>query len=137
MSDAIPLKVKTSPKGVTIGGGVKAIGFEILSHLERFLESGETAAIDMRGLPMAPNEYKELLEMLGQGELDLTLEMGGKTRIRETAYSGVWWIQHQGPDDRIQSEYLEINRIPDFLCAQTDQIEDAVKALSDRLKGAL
>ncbi|MEE4295016.1 MAG: hydrogenase expression/formation C-terminal domain-containing protein [Wenzhouxiangella sp.] len=137
MSDAIPLKVKTSPKGVTIGGGVKAIGFEILSHLERFLENGETAAIDMRGLPMAPNEYKELLEMLGQGELDLTLEMGGKTRIRETAYSGVWWIQHQGPDDRIQSEYLEINRIPDFLCAQTDQIEDAVKALSDRLKGAL
>jgi hydrogenase-1 operon protein HyaF len=137
MSDAIPLKVKTSPKGVTIGGGVKAIGFEILANLERFLENGETAAIDMRGLPMAPNEYKELLEMLGQGELDLTLEMGGKTRIRETAYSGVWWIQHQGPDDRIQSEYLEINRIPDFLCAQTDQIEDAVKALSDRLKGAL
>jgi hydrogenase-1 operon protein HyaF len=137
MSDAIPLKVKASPKGVTIGGGVKALGFEILSHLERFLESGETAAIDMRGLPMAPNEYKELLDMLGQGELDLTLEMGGKTRIRETAYSGVWWIQHQGPDDRIQSEYIEINRIPDFLCAQTDQIEDAVKALSDRLKGAL
>ena len=137
MSDAIPLKVKASPKGVTIGGGVKALGFEILSHLERFLESGEAAAIDMRGLPMAPNEYKELLDMLGQGELDLTLEMGGKTRIRETAYSGVWWIQHQGPDDRIQSEYIEINRIPDFLCAQTDQIEDAVKALSDRLKGAL
>ena len=137
MSDAIPLKVKTSPKGVTIGGGVKAIGFEILANLERFLESGETAAIDMRGLPMAPHEYKELLEMLGHGELDLTLEMGGQTRIRETAYSGVWWIQHKGPDDRIQSEYLEINRIPDFLCAQDDQIEEAAKALSDRLKGAL
>jgi hydrogenase-1 operon protein HyaF len=137
MTDAIPLKVKTSPKGVTIGGGVKAIGFEILANLERFLENGETAAIDMRGLPMAPNEYKELLEMLGQGELDLTLEMGGQTRIRETAYSGVWWIQHKGPDDRIQSEYLEINRIPDFLCAQDDQIEEAAKALSDRLKGAL
>jgi hydrogenase-1 operon protein HyaF len=137
MSNAIPLKVKASPKGVTIGGGVKAIGFEILSHLERFLESGETAAVDMRGLPMAPNEYNELLEMLGQGELDLTIEMGGTTRIRETAYSGVWWIQHKGPDDRIQSEYIEINRIPEFLCAQTDQIEDAVRELSDRLKGAL
>ncbi len=137
MSNAIPLKVKTSPKGVTIGGGVKAIGFEILSALERYLEKGETAAIDMRGLPMAPNEYNELLEMLGQGELDLTLEMGGESRIRETAFSGVWWIQHKGPDDRIQSEYIEINRIPDFLCAQTDQIEDAARELSDRLKGAL
>ncbi|NDY95705.1 hydrogenase expression/formation protein [Wenzhouxiangella limi] len=137
MSGAIPLKVKSSPKGVTIGGGVKAIGFEILSYLERFLESGESAAIDMRGLPMAPNEYTELLEMLGQGELDLSLEMAGTTRIRETAFSGVWWIQHKGPDDRIQSEYIEINRIPEFLCAQTDQIEDAVRELSDRLRGAL
>jgi len=137
VSNAIPLKVKSSPKGVTIGGGVKAIGFEILSHLERFLENGESAAIDLRGLPMAPNEYNELLEMLGLGELDLTLEMGGETRIRETAYSGVWWIQHKGPDDRVQSEYIEINRIPDFLCAQTDQIEDAARELSDRLKGAL
>ena len=137
MSSAIPLKVKSSPKGVTIGGGVKAIGFEILSYLERFLENGETAAVDMRGLPMAPDEYEELLAMLGQGELDLTIEMAGTTRIRETAFSGVWWIQHKGPDDRIQSEYIEINRIPDFLCAQTDQIEDAVRELSDRLKGAL
>lgn len=136
MSNAIPVKVKTSPKGVTIGGGVKAIGFEILSCLERFLDSGETGAIDMRGLPMAPNEYGELIDMLGQGELDLTIEMSGTTRIRETAFSGVWWIQHKGPDDRIQSEYIEINRIPEFLCAQTDQIQDAVRELSDRLKGA-
>ena len=137
MSSAIPLKVKSSPRGATIGGGVKAIGFEILSHLERFLETGAAAAIDMRSLPMAPNEYAELIDMLGQGELDLTIDMGGPTRIRETAYSGVWWVQHQGPDDRILSEYIEINRIPDFLCAQTDQIEDAVRELNDRLKGAL
>lgn len=137
MSSAIPLKVKSSPKGVTIGGGVKAIGFEILAHLERFLENGEAAAIDMRSLPMAPNEYNELIDMLGQGELDLTIDMAGPTRIRETAYSGVWWVQHKGPDDRILSEYIEINRIPDFLCAQTDQIEDAVRELNDRLKGAL
>lgn len=136
MSTAIPLKVKSSPKGVTIGGGVKAIGFEILSYLERFLATGETAAIDMRGLPMAPNEYQELLTMLGEGELDLSIDLNGLTRIRETAYSGVWWIQHKGTDDRILSEYIEINRIPDFLCAQTDQIEGAVRELSDRLKGA-
>jgi len=136
MNNAIPLKVKASPKGVTIGGGVKAIAYEILSQLERFLASGETGAIDMRGLPMAPNEYQELLAMLGEGELDLSIDMNGPTRIRETAYAGVWWIQHKDRGDRILSEYIEINRIPDFLCAQTDQIEDAVRELSDRLKGA-
>lgn len=136
MSGAIPLKVKTSPKGVTIGGGVKAIGYEILTQLERLLSDGESGAIDLRGLPMAPNEYEQLLAMLGVGELDLEIDLNGPSRIRETAYPGVWWIQHKDREDRVLSEYLEINRIPDFLCAQTDQIEDAVRELSDRLKGA-
>ena len=136
MSSAIPLKVKTAPKGVTIGGGVKAIGYEILNQLERLLSDGESGAIDLRGLPMAPNEYTELLAMLGDGELDLDIDLNGPTRVRETGYPGVWWIQHKDAADRVLSEYIEINRIPDFLCAQTDQIEDAVKALSDRLKGA-
>ena len=136
MNNAIPLTVKSSPKGVTIGGGVKAIAHEILSLLERFLESGETGAIDLRGLPMAPSEYQELLAMLGEGELDLSIDMNGPTRIRETAYAGVWWVQHKDGGDRILSEYIEINRIPDFLCAQSDQIEGAVRELSDRLKGA-
>ena len=74
--------------------------------------------------------------MLGVGELDLTIDFNGPTRIRETAYPGVWWIQHKDGEDRVLAEYIEINRIPDFLCAQTDQIEDAARALSDRLKGA-
>lgn len=136
MSKAIPLKVKTSTKGVTIGGGVKAIGFEILTLLETLVSEGQSGAIDVRSLPMAPNEYEELLAMLGTGELDLNIDLNGPTRIRETAYPGVWWIQHMDGEDRVLSEYIEINRIPDFLCAQTDQIEDAVRELSDRLKGA-
>ena len=136
MSGAIPLKVKTAPKGVTIGGGVKAIGFEILTQLERLLSEGESGAIDLRGLPMAPNEYEELLAMLGAGELDLEIDLNGPSRIRETGYSGVWWIQHKDGEGRVLAEYIEINRIPDFLCAQTDQIEDAARELSDRLKGA-
>lgn len=136
MSAAIPLKIKTSPAGVTIGGGVKAIGYEILTQLERLLSEGEGGAIDLRGLPMAPNEYTELLAMLGVGELDLSIDLQGPTRIRETAYAGVWWIQHKDGQDRVLAEYLEINRIPDFLCAQADQIEDAVRELSDRLRGA-
>lgn len=136
MSGAIPLKVKTSPTGITIGGGVTAIGYEILTLLDRLRSDGESGAIDLRGLPMAPNEYTELLAMLGEGELDLDIDLNGPTRIRETAYPGVWWIQHKDGEDRVLAEYIEINRIPDFLCAQTDQIEDAVKALSDRLKGA-
>ena len=136
MSSAIPLKVKNMPDGGTIGGGVKAIGFEILSYLEKLRSTGEAAAIDMKTLPMAPEEYQGLKDMLGQGELDLTIDIDGPTRLRETAYAGVWWVQHKDRQDQILSEYIEINHVPEFLRAQDDQVTAAIKELGERLKGA-
>lgn len=135
MTQAIPLNVKSAPgKNTTIGGGVQAMAYEILSHLQQLNETGETAAIDLKSLPMAPDEFHGIKKMLGQGEIDLTLELDGPTRIRETAYAGVWWIQHTGRDGRILAEFIEITRFPDFLSAQPDQIADAVQHLRDRLR---
>jgi len=74
--------------------------------------------------------------MLGQGEIDLTLDMDGPSRFRETAYPGVWWVQHKDGGDRILSEYIEITRIPDFLATQPDQFIESADRLRDRLKGA-
>lgn len=135
MTQTIPLKLNSTPKKTaTIGGGVQAMAYEVLSHLENLRENGETAAIDLKSLPMAPDEFHGIKKMLGQGELDLTVEMDGPTRIRETAYAGVWWIQHKGEDGRILAEYIEITRFPDFLSAQPEHIADAVRHLQDRLK---
>ena len=61
MSGAIPLKVKSMPEGGTIGGGVKAIAHEILSYLERLVETGETAAVDLKSLPISPDEFKFMI----------------------------------------------------------------------------
>lgn len=134
MTEAIPLKIKSTPKPSTIGGGVQAMAHEILSHLDRLNRSGETAAIDLKSLPMAPDEFHGIKKMLGQGELDLTVDMDGPTRIRETAFAGVWWVQHKSADGRILAEFIEIARFPDFLSAQPDHIADAVRRLRDRLK---
>ena len=135
MTAAIPLTIKSAPgKSATIGGGVQSMAHEILSHLQRLHDTGETAAIDLKSLPMAPDEFHGIKKMLGQGEIDLTLELDGPTRIRETAYAGVWWIQHTGKDGRILAEFIEITRFPDFLSAQPDQIADAVRHLRDQLR---
>lgn len=136
MSQSIPVKVKTETRISSIGGGVFAIAHELLRHLEHLAETGESAAIDLKSLPMAPDEFNDIKNMLGEGEIDLTLEMDGPTRIRETAFAGVWWIQHKAPDGRILTEYIEIARFPDFLSAQPDHITDAVRHLRNRLQGA-
>lgn len=138
MTQTIPLAIKSAPgKATTIGGGVQAMVHEILSHLQRLDETGETAAIDLKSLPMAPDEFHDIKKMLGQGEIDLTLELDGPTRIRETAYAGVWWIQHTGKDGRILAEFIEITRFPDFLSAQPDQIAEAVRQLREQLQARL
>ena len=135
MTRTIPLTIKSAPgKTSTIGGGVQAMAYEILSHLEQLNKTGETAAIDLKSLPMAPDEFQGIKKMLGQGELDLTVEMDGPTRIRETAYPGVWWVQHKGEDGQILAEYIEIARFPDFLSAQPEHIAEATRHLRDRLK---
>jgi len=136
---AIPIAVRagsSATSGSTIGTGLQALAHEIVSHLERLQSTGESAAIDLKSLPMVPSEFNELRAMLGQGEIDLSLELDGPTRVRETAYPGVWWIQHQAENGRILAEYIEINRFPDFLSAQPEHISDAVRQLRDRLQGA-
>ncbi len=136
MNQPIPLKVKSATKTSTIGGGVRALLHELLGHLEQLEQSGETAAIDLKSLPMAPDEFHDIKKTLGQGEIDITIELDGPTRIRETAYPGVWWIQHTSENGRILAEYIEIARFPDFLSAQPEHITDAVRHLRDRLQGA-
>lgn len=135
--ETISLTVKSAPgKSSTIGGGVQAMAHEILALLEQLQQNGKTGAIDLKSLPMAPDEFHGIKKMLGQGELDLTIDLDGLTRIRETALAGVWWIQHKSEDGRVLAEYIEIARFPDFLSAQPDHIADTVRHLRDRLEGA-
>lgn len=136
MSAAIPLKVQSAPRGNTIGAGLRALTHEILSHLEHLSETGQSHAIDLKSLPMAPQEFNDLKKLLGTGEIDLTIDLDGPTRVRETGYAGIWWIQHQASNGRILAEYIEIARFPDFFSAQPEHIQNAVRQLRDRLQGA-
>ena len=141
MSPPIPIPIAVraggdAGAGSTIGAGLQALAHEIASQLERLAESGESSAIDLKSLPMSPAEFNELKTMLGQGEIDLSLDLDGPTRVRETAYPGVWWVRHENTSGRVLAEYIEINRFPDFLSAQTVHINEAVRQLRDRLQGA-
>lgn len=137
VGDVLPLRVKSpSPEGGDIlGGGVRALGYEIAARLEALHETGESAAIDIKTLPMAAGEFESFRQMLGQGEVDFTLELDGQSRIRETAFPGVWWIQHKDPEGQVVAEHIEINHVPDILRAPPEEIGHSVDALRARLNG--
>lgn len=118
-----------------VGEGVAAtLLHEVAVHLERLLEGGDPATMDLQSLPMlTPAEHARLRELLGTGEVVANVEVMGPTEVAETAFPGVWWITDYGADGELLSEQIEIAWVPQRLRAQAP---DAAAGL-DRLRSQL
>lgn len=112
----IPVQVDTAY------GNVRPILVEVMHALDTLLDDGAPTTIDLAGLPFGPGELDQLEDALGQGELVAELDALGNSHIRETAYPGVWWVEHRNVNDEITGRYLEVTRIPDILCSQDADI---------------
>jgi hydrogenase-1 operon protein HyaF len=114
--DEIPVQVHTSH------GNVRPILFEVLHALDNLLENDTPTTIDLAGLPFGPGELDQLEAALGKGELAAELDALGTSHIRETAYPGVWWIEHRNANNEVTGRYLEVTRLPEILCSQDADI---------------
>jgi len=114
-------------------GNVQPLLNEVLHALDRLLESGEPTVIDLSSLPFGPGELDELERRLGDGELTAELDALGESRIRETAYPGVWWLEHRNASGDVVGRYLEITRAPEILMSQPADITAGRARLDDRL----
>ena len=103
-------------------GNVKPLLNEIIHALDRLLGDDEPTVIDLASLPFAPGELEELERTLGAGELSAELDALGKSYIRETAYPGVWWLEHRNTQDEVVGRYIEITRSPEILMSQDADI---------------
>lgn len=103
-------------------GNVRPLLNEVLHAIDRLLDTGEPTTIDLAGLPFGPGELEQLEATLGEGELAATLDALGTSRIRETAYPGVWWLEHRNAHDEIVGRYLEITHVPEILSSQDADI---------------
>ncbi|MGI9236216.1 MAG: hydrogenase expression/formation C-terminal domain-containing protein [Woeseiaceae bacterium] len=115
-------------------GNVRPILFEVLHALDKLLDDNTPTTIDLAGLPFGPGELDELEAALGQGELAAQLDALGNSRIRETAYPGVWWIEHRNVNDEIVGRYLEVTRLPEILCSQDADIGAGRTRLGDEIE---
>lgn len=117
----------------TIGGGFAALLAELAHLLERFAESGECGAIDLRSLPLAPAEYDRLRELLGRGEVAITLDVGGWTTIYETGFHGLWWVRHDTPDGETAAQYLEVSAVPEIVLVDAADARRDARRLRARI----
>ena len=66
---------------------------------------------------------QEIREALGTGETLINIEALGPSTLTETAYSGVWWVEHRNVNDEIVGRYVEVTRLPDILSSQPADIK--------------
>jgi hydrogenase-1 operon protein HyaF len=115
-------------------GNVRPILNEVMHAIDKLLESDEPTIIDLAGLPFGPGELEHLEATLGTGELAAKLDALGTSHIRETAYPGVWWLEHRNAFDEVVGRYLEITRTPEILSSQDADIVAGRARLEDQFQ---
>lgn len=124
--------------GVKVSDGVRAANAhavlrEIESLLRKLVEKGESAVVDLKGLPMSAADFEVLADVLGQGEVTATLEAGGTSTARETAFPGVWWVTHRNDEGGVAAEFIEVARVPEIILSQPEDMALALNRLSSAL----
>lgn len=116
-------------------GNIRALLAEIAARLEKLDQYGETGMIDLNSLPLAPGEYEQLRQTLGQGEVSARIEAIGPSEIIETRYPGVWWVTHYNVEGDIVADMLEITTIPEIIKSQPEDIRTGLELLRAQLDG--
>ena len=75
-------------------------------------EQNEENSIDIRSLPLSPADHETLLQFLGNGEVSATVNALGVSEIKETRFSGIWWLRHYNSHDEIVAELIEVTPLP-------------------------
>lgn len=114
-------------------GNIRALLAEIAARLEKLVSDGETGMIDLNSLPLAPGEYEQLRQTLGQGEVSARIEAIGPSEIIETRYPGVWWVTHYNVEGDIVADMIEIAHIPEILKSQPEDIRTGLELLRAQL----
>ena len=97
------------------------------------MDTGKTSIIDLRSIPLAPGEEEIIINTLGQGEVNASLDALGPSEIYETRFAGVWLITHYNEDQAIVSRFIEITRLPDILKSQHEDMSNALMDLDQEL----
>lgn len=113
---------------------VLALLQEILDMLDTFHATGETNSIDVRSLPLAPGDYDFLHAFLGDGEVSASVDTLGLSEIKETRFSGIWWLKHYNTDEEIVAELIEVTSLPDILNTQTSDLTLSLNTLRSHLE---
>jgi len=128
--DHIPVRVETPGHAAQ---NALPLLHEIRHALARLVAEGERTVIDLLAMPFGPGDEVELLALLGAGEVSARLDALGESRINETAYPGVWIVDHYNTHAQRIAYQIEVTPVPAVLVAQADDMADGLRRLEAAL----
>lgn len=135
MSLDIPVVVDAASMKPEPSLNVEPILHEVKHALARLLKTGEPSMIDLRAIPLAPGEDEEIREQLGNGEAVINIDALGPSTLSETAYSGVWWVEHRNHDNILTGLYIEIAHVPAIVFPSNEDLQYGLEQITDHLNG--
>lgn len=112
-----------------------AILVEILQALKDLYQRGQEHTIYINRLPLTEEDRLVLLDVLGDGQVRISLKSGSqKVEWRETGISGVWIGVFYDRDEKPLLETIEICYFPGLAKVQVEDLQEAIVKLEERLK---
>jgi len=127
--DGIPVRVEGSAAAGALTHNLLPVLHEIRHALDRLIEEGEPTIIDLTAMPFGPGDEEGLVAALGVGEVQATVNAIGETRIRETAYAGVWLVEHLSTEEARLALHVEVASVPFLLKTPTEDMAEACRRL--------
>ena len=122
----ITIEVVTNNELVSPSPQVMALLQELQGMHSELVHTGKATSLDIRSLPLIPDDYTYLKSLLGEGEVTATINALGPTKINETEIPGVWWVTHYNTDDMILAESIEVTELPEMLKTQKQDLQQAI-----------
>jgi len=133
----IPIRVEQNPTNEDLATA-ESVLYEIHDLLKFLLAEGKGGAIDLRAWPNLNQASLGLLEKrLSVGEVSAVVTGIGRTEIRETAYTGVWWQVYRNENGDIVTETILVTEVPEILKSQKADIERGLKKLNGVLSAPI
>lgn len=121
----IPIQINQAPSSMA-----QALFNELAQHLQQLVDQGSEYTVDLFSLPINDADKQELEQLLGRGEVEVTLNTVGQSQLFETSFSGIWWVRHYSADEILISEFIEVSWIPEIIKSHPSD----VAASADRMK---
>jgi hydrogenase-1 operon protein HyaF len=131
--DGIAVRVEGTLASPASSQNVAPVLHQIRHALRQLSRTGEPTTIDLSAMPFVGSDEEDLFAALGRGEASAVVNALGETRITETAYAGVWLVDHRGPSEERLALHIEVAEVPLLLKSPREDLQDALERLEQAL----